>query len=194
MTNDISKIRISNHALERFVERVRGKEGIDIAREVATNKERYEEQILKLFEHSKLVFTGKLDKDKNKSNYYIRNSSVLIERENCIITIYDLNFDFPKDVSEILIDRLTEAILELNVAIGEKKEENKNQMALIDTQRAEWNLEISRLEDKIALAKQEVKFLEDEKKLLGARTTELENERQKYANQLFGVNSYKTLK
>jgi len=106
-------MNITNHAAERYAERVSEKDKADIPVYVVQNRERIEGWISKLYEHSDYVCSGKI-RDNNYSNFNINKDGWVIVTDalrETIVTLYHIDLgvgtEFNKEFISRMKDRLT---------------------------------------------------------------------------------------
>lgn len=125
-------INVTNHALERYAERIKDFSGEDIKKAVFTNKPQYTEDLNKMFDNSKYFYTGKFNKN-NTTNFHMADNFILVTDTNNskIITLYRADFGFGRKVDKVilgnLLEELEEADKELEVAKS-KTEERKGSL------------------------------------------------------------------
>lgn len=103
-------MNIKEHCFRRYSERFKGVEGKEnITRDVIVNKELYEKELNKMFEHSKLLYTG-IFKEHEEANYYIVDNIILIVdlANTKIITLYRIEFGFGRDIDKNILNGLIE--------------------------------------------------------------------------------------
>ena len=185
-------MNISNHAKERYIERVKGiKSKTEIKQYLAQNEDRVEEHILKLYEYSEKIFTGQIGGDKSTRDFYLNGDICIVVGNNCINTIYFINFAFPERTRQVVIADLKEEISKLQDEI-EAETENTNMKKLeFDEKIRLVEQEIKTLKESIEIKLDEIKIYETEKELLSKKLKQYYTYLQNYAEQLFGNTEYK---
>lgn len=94
--DNIKNYTISNHALQRYAERIMEKEGIDVNRFVTLNEEKIKTDINKMIEYGDLIFSGKQFQKDCKGNVidvYIKDTWVILVdgKAKTVITIYKID-------------------------------------------------------------------------------------------------------
>ncbi len=185
-------MNISNHAKERYIERIKGiRSKAEIKQYLAQNEDRVEEHILKLYEYSELIFTGQVGGDKTTRDFHLNGDVCLVVGNNCINTIYLINFAFPEKTRQVVIADLKEEIFRLQDEI-EVETENTNVKKLeFDEKIRLVEQEIKTLKESIEIKLDEIKIYETEKNLLSKKLKQYHTCLQNYAEQLFGNTEYK---
>ena len=185
-------MNISNHAKERYIERIKGiRSKAEIKQYLAQNEDRVEEHILKLYEYSELIFTGQVGGDKTTRDFHLNGDVCLVVGNNCINTIYFINFAFPERTRQVVIADLKEEISKLQDEI-EAETENTNMKKLeFDEKIRLVEQEIKTLKESIEIKLDEIKIYETEKNLLSKKLKQYHTCLQNYAEQLFGNTEYK---
>jgi len=124
---------LSQHVKERYAERIRGKEDKSaIGVFVAQNEERIFNDISKMLEYSKLVYTGKtFAKDSNKiTNVYLCHQWIIhVDRDsNVVITLYPIDLGLGEDFNRDYVDRLILKIEEATKEWDEEKEKSSKEV------------------------------------------------------------------
>ena len=120
---------ITNHAAMRYAERIADRESlIDINTYVAKNKDKIENDLNTMMEHSQFVYNGKVgNKDNTVVNVYLSGTWVLLvdPMKNKLITLYKVDFNVGEDFNKQFISKILERLQE-----HKKELENKqNQIA-----------------------------------------------------------------
>lgn len=152
-------MNISNHAMERYVERTMGKEGNDMKQYLVQNNELVQERVLRLYESSEILYSGKL-REYDKSHIYInKHGWVLIVNNNKdnIITLYKIDLGLDDDFNQIYVNKYKDKILSL---INDRL----SQTEFISSESKKYELDIDKNEKEIALLKTKITQLEKENK------------------------------
>lgn len=183
---------ITNHAKERYVERIKGILGKnEIKQYIVQNEDKIEEHILKLYEYSEKIFTGQIGGDKTTKDFHLNGDICLVVGDDCIRTIYKINFAFPEKTRLMVIEDLKQEIIRI-------KDEINNEKQIVDAKRQECDIkiqqakqEIKALKESIEIKEDEIKIYESEKELLNKKIRRSHTYLQNYAEQLFGNTEYK---
>lgn len=191
-------MNISKHARLKYVERIK-----EIANQqeknqyIAQNTDMIDEHILKMFNQAKFVYRGQLGGSKTTTDYYIfqdskRSIAFVIQKEKeLIITMYVINFNFPDEISKIVVNGLLDEIHKLNSNLEKEEIEVLQKRLQLETEVDLVNEEIKILESKLKNKKEERDILEKEKQSLLNNSVVLNQELTKNALQLFGNTDYK---
>ena len=138
-------MQISNHAQQRYAERIMDKDNkSDIAVYIANNREKIETDINKMIEYGDLIYSGKIEKGANTTDVYLKDAWVVLVDPNNkkVITLYSIDLGVGKEFNlqylNMLLDKLHCAKtlyatknVELQKVIGELQdqiEENKQKI------------------------------------------------------------------
>jgi len=177
----VSEIQFTKHVLERYVERT--KEYTDpneIKFYLVNNEELVKERILKLFNSSQLMYTGKL-KEYNAAEIYINKNGwvfPLDKKNNRLITVYKIDLHLGEAFNQEYTSRMMEAIIAIKTEyesmqynIMLETESIKQEIDEINVKINTYNMIIRNLED-------EVKNLKDHIMINGKKLKDKENELQ----------------
>lgn len=140
---------ISNHAQKRYAERIMDKSNdSDIAVYIAKNKEKIDTDINKMIEFGKLIYTGKLEKNQNNTEIYLKDTwIILVDPGNKkVITLYSIDLGVGNEFNEKYIDLLLQKLEyekklynerndELRALISDLKEQSANNKEKINEYR-----------------------------------------------------------
>lgn len=125
-------MNITHHALKRYAERFKEVSRQDLDSNIIVNKELYSNELNKMFEYGKLLYTGRFNDENGDVNYYIVDNIILVVdlANTKIITIYRIEFGFGREVDKNilvgLLSQLDEAetnYIEAMDIVKEKKED-----------------------------------------------------------------------
>ena len=129
---------ISRHAMERYSERLMGKEeNIDINRFITLNEEKIKTDINKMIQFGDLIYTGKQYKSKDGKNanavvdVFLRDCWIVLadSKSKNVITLYKIDLGLDDEFNKIYISKMLERLSESKVAL----EETKKQVEARDT-------------------------------------------------------------
>lgn len=105
-------INITTHAYKRYSERIKGVANEDILSDITINKNQYHTEMDKMFENSKLIYTGRFNDKHNETNFRIVDNIILIadKQDTKIITLYRVEFGFDRDVDIVILRSLIEKL------------------------------------------------------------------------------------
>ena len=190
-------MNITKHAKQRYVERVMGITGKQqIATAVTVSNDKINKEIENLFLESRLVFEGQVGGDKTTKEFYLHKDNELVlvldgSFDN-LVTIYRINFAFPKHVRDYVIEELIKTINEFNITIDNSREEVKSRLNEIDSEIQRENDIIKHYQSLIDAAKNNVSILQQTRENTLNHSSALFTERQIYINQLLSNNEWKT--
>lgn len=191
-------MNISKHARMKYIERIKEIENQQERNQyIAQNTDMIDEHILKMFNQAKFVFRGQLGGNKITTDYYLfqdskRSIAFIVQKEKeLIITLYIINFNFPDEISKIVVNGLLDEIHKINSKLLIEETEVSQRRLQLETEVDLINEEIKILEIKLKNKREEKDILEKEKQSLTNNCTILNQELTKYALQLFGNTDYK---
>lgn len=112
------KHTISNHAKERYAERIMNRDNItDIRKYISDHDEDIEERVNKLIEFGKMIYTGPLG-NKNYVEVYIKDLWVVLvgPTKKVVITLYKIDFG-DDEFNDFFVKRMMAKIEEVHKAI-----------------------------------------------------------------------------
>jgi len=159
-------MEVTNHAIERYCERVLKVEDADI--KAFLTQEKKEEIKLKLseiFERTKFVYSGKYN-DNAISNFYLNEDLLLVTNKTseAILTLYYVEFGFAKGTNKKIIEDLMEEINGLYYERDDLQPTIDSNVYEIDTQLLLRTIEIQSLNNRIKILEEDKKMLEMQKK------------------------------
>lgn len=106
---------ISKHGMERYAERVMGKEDIDINRFVTLNEEKIKTDINKLINYGELIYQGKQTQKDGKSNVidvYLKDCWVVLadRKTKNVITLYKIDLGFDEEFNKLYVSKMMEKL------------------------------------------------------------------------------------
>lgn len=131
-------ISITNHALERYSKRIKKDDIINITSLSVDTRTRYQEELCKMYEHSKLIYEGKFT-DHSETRFLLSDDIILITdlKETKLITLYRIDFGFDDETNRMLRNRL---VKQLDLAKIEL--DNSNSDSSIELQQALESLDV----------------------------------------------------
>ena len=121
------EISISNHAASRYAERIADRETIlDINTYVAQNREKIDNDLKSMLEHSKFIYNGKVgNRDNNVVDVYLSGTWVLLidPVKSRLITLYKVDFNVGEDFNKQFVQKIMERLEEHKKILDEKMKE-----------------------------------------------------------------------
>jgi hypothetical protein len=153
-------LKISEHAKQRYAERIENLDYQEAKRYVANNSDMICERISKMMEYAKLVYSGASIVDSNNSkdvDILINGTWILIyeKKKDTLITIYNIDLGLGKEFNDKYIDAL---MFKINSLSDKYEEENKIKESKIE----EYKNLIKSNNDEIAYYRSKIKGLEEE--------------------------------
>lgn len=149
-------INITKHCYFRYAERIKNVPKDELEKDITFNKDMYHIELNKMFENSRLIYTGRFNDKHSETNFRISDNIILItdKSDSKIITLYRVEFGFDRDVDIVilksLIDKLETAEDEYIRTIGEVTLEKDR----VITSRDNLQEEIKELEDRLKIMKE----------------------------------------
>lgn len=155
MDKEMIKYNITNHALERYAERMAGKAEItDVRIYINEHKDDINERINKLINYGEMIFEGKI-KDHNSSQIYYKDKWVVIvdPKNKNVVTLYKIDLG-DEEVNELFVNKMLEKIKREKDNLHNIKEETENKIA-------EYKQVIEDNDHEIKYSKKLIKSLEE---------------------------------
>lgn len=123
---------ISRHAMERYSERLMGKEeNIDINRFITLNEDKIKTDINKMISYGELIYTGKQYKSKDGKNanavvdVFLRDCWIVLadSKSKNVITLYKIDLGLDDEFNKIYISKMLERLSESKAALEETKKQ-----------------------------------------------------------------------
>lgn len=132
-------LTISEHAKERYAERIMRKdETLAVNQFIAEHSEKIEQDIKKMAEYGKCVYTGKLSGGKDRNSIldvYIKDTWVLLvdsETHNCV-TLYKIDLGLDDDFNKKYVEGMVAKIKDAKEATDRAKAETDEQCGAYET-------------------------------------------------------------
>lgn len=118
------KYNITNHALERYAERMAGKKDpTDMRIYIKEHKSDIENRINKLINYGELIFEGKIKEYNSNQVFYKDRWVVIIDPKNKnVVTLYKIDLG-DEEVNELFANKILEKIKQAQAALIPIKEE-----------------------------------------------------------------------
>lgn len=148
-------INVTKHALTRYAERIKGFALSEVNGAVFDNSEIYKIELNKMFDFSRLVYTGKFNNNQI-TNFRVVDNIMLITdtQDSKIITLYKIGFGFNRAIDKTILDNL---LTELDITDTEYIK------AMDETKDRKEELEMTKfsLEEEISSIKELLKNMQD---------------------------------
>ena len=187
-------MEVSEHALKRYVERIVGKTStFEINLAIEKNKDMLVEQINKMYDNSREVFSGNIGDAKTYASFCIRDDIALVvdKKKGKIITLYRISFNFPSEIIPTIINSLLNEINLIDEQIIKVDDDNKEKIIDIEMEVEERNIRIASLLQEVDILKQKNKSSIDKKDILAKELSLLYTKQKEYVYQLFAMTDYK---
>lgn len=124
-------INVTKHAYLRYSERIKEVDLKDVNEDIVVNKNIYHIELDKMFENSRIIYSGKFNDKHSETNFRIADNIILItdKMDTKIITLYRVEFGFGRDIDVVIlksmIEKLNVAEVEYLTSIEEVNEEKE---------------------------------------------------------------------
>ena len=124
---------ISNHAKQRYAERIMGKEDIDVNRFVTLNEEKIKTDINKLIQYGEMIYSGKQSQRDNKGNVidvYLKDCWVVLvdNRSKNVVTLYKIDLGLDDEFNKTYVSKMMEKLNSCKEVLEEVKLQNYNEL------------------------------------------------------------------
>lgn len=157
---NVVEYKISNHAMQRYAERIVGKEdNLDINRYVTLNEQKIKSDINKMINYGDLIYAGKQSQKDGKGNVvdvYLRNCWIVLVdgREKNVITLYKIDLGLDDGFNQIYISKMMEKL-------NANKETLANVQRQVQAESNTYRIMISEAETQIKEYRGMIKNLEE---------------------------------
>lgn len=116
VVENVIKHTISKHAMQRYAERIMGKEDdVDVNRFVSLNEEKIQTDIDKLISYGELIYTGKQTQKDGKSNtidVYLKDCWIVLvdNRTKNVITLYKIDLRLDEEFNKVYVSKMLEKL------------------------------------------------------------------------------------
>lgn len=154
----LETLKLSNHAKERFAERIMDKDNkADVLVFIQKNEQKIKEDIFKMITYGELLYSGKPTVDYNKQpvDIFLKDTWVIIvdiAKQN-VVTLYSIDLGLGDEFNKEYINRLLEKL-------KQAKERHEEALIGINTQTETYNRIIKENIEQINNYRQIVKNLE----------------------------------
>lgn len=155
-------INCTKHSVEQYAKRIKEIDKDSLRSNVTMNREQYEKDLNKMYDNSKIIFTGKFDNHK-MANYRLADNIILItdKTDQNLITLYRVDFDFDRDTNKIVLDSLLIKLDKAKAIYLEKKEQADADKKKLDNERLQLLLDIDARKEELKKLEESYKILED---------------------------------
>lgn len=156
---NVIKHTISKHAMQRYAERIMGKEDNDVNRFITLNEDKIQTDINKLIQYGELIYQGKQTQKDGKNNIidvYLKDCWVVLvdSRTKNVITLYKIDLGLDEEFNKSYVSKMLE---KLNV----KKEVLDNVQRQVRTESDTYKAMIGDAETQIKEYRTMIKNLEE---------------------------------
>jgi len=113
---NICKYTISRHCMERYSERIMGKDdGIDVNRFITLNEVKIKNDINKMITYGTLIYTGRQTQKDNKGkviDVFLKDTwIILVDNKSCnTITLYKIDLGLDEEFNKAYVSRMMEKL------------------------------------------------------------------------------------
>lgn len=115
VVENVVKHTISKHAMQRYSERIMGKEDIDVNRFITLNEDKIQTDINKLIQYGELIYQGKQTQKDGKNNIidvYLKDCWVVLvdSRTKNVITLYKIDLGLDEEFNKAYVSKMMEKL------------------------------------------------------------------------------------
>jgi hypothetical protein len=184
---------IREHAYKRYVLRVLGiTDEKEIKQCIVANKPKLTEDINKLKDESIFIWSGAIG-DQTVKNFYLNNNIALVcsVEDGSLITLFDIDYGFPRDINNNIIEGLLSKLCCTNKDIEKKRLEIEAELPKIQSTVLGIEEQIKILEQQLDILKWKKTHAEDSITNLNKELDNLNLHKEKLAKQLLCSLNYK---
>lgn len=157
--DNIKIYTISNHASQRYSERIMDKEGIDVNRFITLNEDKIKTDINKMIEHGDLIYSGKQSQKEGKGkviDVYLQNCWVILvdEQSKNVVTLYKIDLGLDEEFNKAYVSKMLEKLNTYKEVLENTKQQvqaesntYREMLADAETQIKEYRTMIKNLEE-----------------------------------------------
>lgn len=113
--DNVQNYTISVHALQRYAERIMGKEDNDVNRFVTLNEDKIKTDINKMIEYGTLIYSGKQSQKDGKGkvvDVYLQNCWIVLVdgKDKVVITLYKIDLGLDDEFNKAYISKMIEKL------------------------------------------------------------------------------------
>lgn len=118
VVDSVIEYNISKHAMERYAERIMGKDSTyDVNRFITLNEDKIKTDINKLISYGELIFTGKQSNKDGKGNIvdvYLKDCWIVLadSRQKNVITLFKVDLGLDDDFNKAYVSKMMEKLNE----------------------------------------------------------------------------------
>lgn len=151
------RINISNHAYERFVERIVGiADPTDRRQYINSNKEMLTDRIFKMWDYAKYIWSGQLH-DNTTKRFWIRDNIVMVTDTGttALVTLYRIDYGYKDDLNRQIAESILNDIETQRKELMFVEEDIRDTAERLELNLQEVQTKIKAHEDSIAALKQQ---------------------------------------
>jgi hypothetical protein len=126
---NFEEYKLSQHVKERYSERIMSKEeAFDINIFINNNLQKIKDDIMKMLEHSALIYTGKTSTNNNRIvEVYLSGTWVLIldPGKKIVVTLYKIDLGLDEDFNKEYVSRFGEKITKKSLEVINRTNDSK---------------------------------------------------------------------
>lgn len=186
-------INVTKHALLRYVQRFKGVDKNEVEQSINLNKDQYINELNKMFDNSRLIYSGKFNVKHTDTNFRMVDNIILITDviDSKIITLYRIDFGFDRDVDCSIIDSLIKKLdiaEEKYISIMENVKTEKDKLL---SQRDSLKIEIDTLKGTLNSMNESLKSMDEYIKNFGYEETQAKTDMDLIAKKIVYSNVYR---
>lgn len=178
-------VNITKHALTRYAERIKGFIPSEINRALFDNSEIYKIELNKMFDYSKLIYTGKFNNNET-TNFRVADNIMLITdvQDSKIITLYKISFGFNRLIDKTILDNLLNELDKADEEYIKAMDETKDKKEELEMNKLSLEEEISSVKEALKSMEENLNGLRSYINSLGANEIKAKTERDIIAKKI----------
>lgn len=185
-------INITKHAFKRYAERFKGIEKINVDSNVTFHRDMYQNEMDKMFENSRLIYTGKFNGNET-TNFRLVDNIILVTDtvDSKIITLYRIDFGFDREIDKVIFEDLIKKLNECEEEFLIKESEVDDEELKVQGQMDDLLIEIECLEETLETVRNSYKSLREYKKSIVSKKELARTEMNSVAKKIIYSNEYR---
>lgn len=187
------KINVTKHTLERWIERILELPNSEIANYMNSNRQMLIDNINETFNYATFIYKGQVGGDKVTRNFYLHNDTVFITNTDntAIITVYKVDLGFTSELNSTVRKGLLVEIEKLTLEKEAIDFEGLQAFEKLQHESKTIDDNINILQQQIEQLKIQKRIVNEEAKLINAKSSYVDKEINKFVLMLVNSLEYK---
>lgn len=153
-------INITKHAFKRYAQRFKGIDKNNIDANITFYKDMYQTELDKMFENSRLIYTGKFNGNET-TNFRLVDNIILVTDlvDSKIITLYRIDFGFDREIDKMITEDLIRKLNQAEEHYINKECEIEKEEEKLNSQLDDMSIDIQCMEETLNNTKESYKAL-----------------------------------